>query len=45
MDIGSMGLWEWVCATEGHALANGSKKAMGTDISDDRLSEMGIEGF
>jgi hypothetical protein len=41
-----MSLWEWVCATDGYAEANGSKKRRGTgDISDDRLAEMGIEGF
>jgi len=40
-----MTLWEWVCATEGYAEANGHKKRRGGDISEDRLAEMGIEGF
>lgn len=44
MDIGKLSLWEWMCAVEGYALANGAKPR-GGDISEDRLSEIGIAGF
>lgn len=42
--IGTMTLFEFMCATRGFAEANGAKAKGGT-ISDDRLSEMGIVGF
>lgn len=40
-----MTLFEWVCATDGYAEANGTKRRRGGDISEDRLAEMGIVGF
>lgn len=39
-----MTLFEFMCATQGYAEANGAKPKGGT-ISDERLSEMGIAGF
>lgn len=39
-----MSLFEFVCATRGHAEANGAKPKGGS-IDDARLAEMGIEGF
>lgn len=40
-----MTLWEFVCAQEGFAEANGAKPKGGGEISDDRLAELGVEGF
>lgn len=39
-----MTLWEFSCARSGFDEANGVKPK-GGEISDDRLAEMGIEGF
>ncbi|SFQ81901.1 hypothetical protein SAMN05216176_12516 [Nitratireductor indicus] len=39
-----MTLWEFGAAVDGYMLAKGVKPK-GSDISDDRLSELGIEGF
>jgi hypothetical protein len=44
MNIGDMTMFEFACATQGFAEANGAKPKGGT-ISDDRLADMGIEGF
>lgn len=44
-DIGGMALWEFAQAVRGYAEANGAKPRGAGDISDDRLSELGIEGF
>jgi len=40
-----MTLWEFAQAVRGHGLANGAKPKSNAQISDDRLSELGIEGF
>lgn len=45
MNIGSMTLWEFDCAVRGHAEANGVKPRGKGDMSEDRLSELGVEGF
>lgn len=39
-----MSLFEFAAATAGYAEANGGKRKGGS-ISEDRLSELGIEGF
>lgn len=39
-----MTLFEFKCATQGFAEANGAKPKGGT-IDDDRLAELGIAGF
>lgn len=44
MNIGTMTMFEFACATRGFGEANGAKPKGGT-ISDDRLADMGIEGF
>ncbi len=38
-------LWEFVYATRGFAESNGAKPRGTGDISEDRLNELGIEGF
>lgn len=41
-----MTLWEFGAMVDGYILANDPKaKPRGGDISEDRLSELGIEGF
>jgi hypothetical protein len=42
-----MGLWEFMAATDGLRVFHGGKPARGTapDLDDDRLAELGIEGF
>ncbi len=45
-DVGAMTLWEFAQAVKGHRLANGAKpEKRGVEVSDERLSAMGIEGF
>lgn len=44
MPVGAMSLFEFICATRGYGEANGAKQSGGT-ISDDRLAEMGVQGF
>ena len=44
-DIGAMTLWEWLCAIDGYGIAHGVKPRGYGDIDEDRLSDMGIEGF
>lgn len=39
-----MTLWEFGAAVDGYLLANG-EKPKGKEISDERLSELGIAGF
>lgn len=39
-----MTVWELACARDGYALANGEKKTAPA-MSDERLAELGIEGF
>jgi hypothetical protein len=45
LSIGHMTLFEFRCAQDGWAEANGSKKRRGGSISEKRLAEMGIVGF
>jgi hypothetical protein len=45
MDVGKMTLWEFSCAVRGHAEANGAKPRGNGDMSEERLSALGIEGF
>lgn len=40
-----MSLWEFDCAVRGHAEAKGKKPKGNGDMSEGRLSELGIEGF
>lgn len=40
-----MTLWEFACARSGFDEAHGVKPKGGGEISDDRLAEMGVEGF
>lgn len=40
-----MTAWEFICAVDGYLEANGVKRSGGGDISEDRLAELGIEGF
>jgi hypothetical protein len=44
MNIGAMTLFEFMAATRGYAEANGAKPKGGS-ISEERMQEMGIEGF
>lgn len=44
IDVSKMSLFEFICATEGHAQAQG-KKPRGRSIDEDRLAEMGVAGF
>lgn len=44
MNVGQMTLYEFIYAQRGWAEANGAKPKGGT-ISDDRMAELGIEGF
>jgi hypothetical protein len=44
MNVGSLTLFEFMAATRGYGEANGEKQRGGT-IGEDRLEEMGIEGF
>ncbi|MDK4704331.1 hypothetical protein PH562_18910 [Rhizobium sp. CNPSo 4062] len=44
-DIGSMTLWEFSCAVEGYRLANRTKDDPPPGMDDDRLAELGIDGF
>ena len=43
-DLDSMSLWEFIACRDGFALANGAKPKP-KEISDQRLAELGIEGF
>jgi hypothetical protein len=40
-----MTLWEFACAREGFVIANGGGHAKAPAMADDRLAELGIEGF
>lgn len=45
-EVDAMGLWEFHACMAGYAKANGGgKSAPSGDISEERLREMGIEGF
>jgi hypothetical protein len=44
-DVDRMGLWQFTAALHGYQIANGQKARPGSDISDERLAQMGIEGF
>lgn len=44
-DIGQMMLWEFIHAKRGYDEAHGAKPRGTGDISEDRLSDMGIAGF
>lgn len=44
-DIGAMALCDLVSAVRGYAEAKGVKPKGTADISEDRLGELGIEGF
>lgn len=44
-DVGAMTLWEFTEAVRGYAEANGAKARGTGDISDERLAELGVEGF
>lgn len=44
--VDDMGLWEFLACKEGYEIAHGGKKPKGSgDIDEDRLRELGIEGF
>ncbi len=45
--VGRMSHWQFMAALDGYGRANGWKKSGGSGeaISDQRLSELGIEGF
>lgn len=43
--VDGMGFWEFLACLDGYAQAHGGKKNKGGDISEDRLAELGIEGF
>ncbi|MEQ1403832.1 hypothetical protein ABK249_02705 [Neorhizobium sp. Rsf11] len=40
-----MTVWEFACARQGWDQAYGSKKETAAAMSDERLAELGIEGF
>ena len=40
-----MTIWEFACARSGFAKANTSGEQPAPELSDDRMSELGIEGF
>ncbi|WP_280177538.1 hypothetical protein [Pseudohoeflea suaedae] len=40
-----MSPWEFMACVDGWQTANGTKKKKPSDIADERLSELGIEGF
>lgn len=39
-----MTIWEFMACIDGYAVANGAKPKVG-DMEDDRLADLGIEGF
>jgi len=44
--VREMSLWDFMACSDGWQLANGAKETPSADdISDDRLADMGIEGF
>jgi hypothetical protein len=45
--VGRMSLWQFMAALDGYGRANGWKKTGNTagSMSDQRLAELGIEGF
>lgn len=44
-DVGAMSLCDFVSAVRGHAEASGAKPKGNGNLSEQRLSELGIEGF
>ena len=44
-EVDGCGYWEFVAATEGYRKAHGGKEARAGDLEEDRLRELGIEGF
>jgi len=40
-----MSVWEFMACVDGWQISNGTKKKKPSDIADDRLAEMGVEGF
>lgn len=42
--VDRMSLWQFMAALDGWRTAHGQKKSVG-DMSDDRLRDLGIEGF
>jgi hypothetical protein len=45
MDVGRMTLWEFSQYVQGYAESKGAKPRGKSDISEDRLAEMGVVGF
>lgn len=45
VQVDRMSLWQFCAALHGWQISNGQKEKPLGDIDDDRLREMGIEGF
>lgn len=45
VEVDRMSLWQFSAALHGWQIANGQKERPVGDIADERLREMGIEGF
>lgn len=43
--VGECSVWQFAAALEGYGRAQGWKVSGGGDLSEERLREMGIEGF
>ena len=40
-----MSLWEFLACRDGYSAAHGGKETEPGDMSEDRLAEIGVEGF
>lgn len=45
MEVDRMSFWQFSAALHGYQISQGQKEKPLGDIGDDRLREMGIEGF
>lgn len=45
MDVGGLTLWELAEASRGYAEVRGGRARSGASMSEERLSDLGIEGF
>ncbi len=44
-DVDDMTLWEFQCCEDGYRKAHSSEDQPAPEMSDDKLSQLGIEGF
>jgi len=44
-DVDDMTLWEFNCCVEGYRKAHAAEKEAPPEMDDERLAELGIEGF